>query len=164
MHIYEKVGMLYELSLANRLSHIADLHVLSNVALYSYALKRSSPVDAVVVYGNTVFIVEAKSSTSILEGTMNNRSWYITTRGGKKSIFNPVLQAREKLRAIQNRCRLYNSDVSDLVWRSIVIVPDRCTVYTDSSDVMKESDFVDMILNIGKPKLRSLQVISKIII
>lgn len=163
MHIHEKIGMLYELSFVHRLTAMRNFIAVSNVDLYSYALKKQSPVDVVIIYGNHVFILETKSFTKQLSGTMTDRNWTLLTGDTRKPLFNPVLQAREKVRAIKNRCYLFHKDIQDIVWHYYVIVPDRCVVYTDSTQVLKESAFIELILSLNTSNFDYLKIAEQVI-
>lgn len=151
MNVFETKGIVFEFAVTEQLRFIRHLNTISDLRVYSVFLKRETPIDILVVSGNNILVLELKSFNTKLEGNMISKSWNGFSNKRVTSIFNPILQSRSKLRALQRSWVLSGNDLSEINWHSYVIVSTHCAVNSDTTkgDIKTSDELVKFVRGLG---------------
>lgn len=122
--------------------------VFMNTLLYCPRIKRNTEVDCIVFYKDTMFVLELKSSTTMLYGQSYNVRWQSVSGNKRTHIYNPVMQNYLHTRAIKNILR----DYKGLKIIPYVAVPSGCHVDSDLDYLVYNLDnlIVSMLCDIDR--------------
>lgn len=144
-----KKGLIFELQVLEHLKSFDGIVAVSNVDVYSFILKRLSPIDILVVKNNCIYVLELKSFNSIIQGDISDKYWEGSSLSNKTSIFNPVLQSREKLRSLKKKVYNKGYNLNELEFHSYVIVKNSCMIYSDSNYIFTLDTFIKNMLSVN---------------
>jgi len=147
MTCYEKKGVTFEFSVKHRLQSLEHIIIISQFPIFSFALRRLTLLDLLVLVNGHVIVLELKGFSSQLEGNYSDRHWTGTSYRRNYQVFNPIIQVKEKTRSLQRGFRERGLKINGFVWDSYIVVPDTCRTLADSSIVKSEEEIA---LIVGK--------------
>jgi hypothetical protein len=148
MDIYERRGTNFEVSVSLCMEQIANSVVITHFDVFSFSLNKVTPIDTLILLGKHVFVLELKRFSEKISGNYSERRWFGYSNQNRYSIFNPIVQVKEKMRCLQRKLNEYGFEYWDLDWNYFVVVPDSCCIHADKTVVITQQELFQKIFKI----------------
>ena len=113
-------------------------------------LHSQTEIDIVIVTSSKIFILEAKSFRSSLEGSLNDSMWIGYSGKYSQKIYNPCYQHKLHLRSLRRAFRQHEYSPVEIL--DFVVVPNTCNIITDASNVLTLGTFLAILEDILQEK------------
>lgn len=143
----EKKGYSFEKQVAREIGQSSYLLYTKHLfTVYNKYLEKYSETDLLVCDGTTVWVLECKSVSHCIQGSVYSRYWYMYTGYNKYNVFSPYIQCREHGRCIRRNMAYRGIDPFQYEWRNLVVVPDGCEVKADPRLVVTVSKLKNILV------------------
>ena len=132
----EFLGIMFETKVVLKLKEdFPDAIVLHNVNSFSYALKKETQTDVVMISNSGIFVIESKNFITSMKGSYGDKYWELRSRDKKaKFVFNTLDQNMLHIRSLNAAMYKKFGKLPIHLW-NLVVFPDSTFLNTDVKEV-----------------------------
>ena len=142
----EFLGIMFETKVVLKLKEdFPDAVILHNVNSFSYALKKETQTDVVMISRGGIFVIESKNFITSMKGFYSDKLWELRSRDKKaKFVFNTLNQNVLHTRSLNASMYRKFGELPIHFW-NLIVFPDSTFLNTDVKEVCNFSNLANKI-------------------
>ena len=142
----EFLGIMFETKVVLKLKEdFTDAVILHNVNSFSYALKKETQTDVVMISSGGIFVIESKNFITSMKGFYSDKLWELRSRDKKaKFVFNTLNQNVLHTRSLNASMYRKFGELPIHFW-NLIVFPDSTFLNTDVKEVCNFSNLANKI-------------------
>ena len=141
----EFLGIMFETKVVLKLKEdFPDAVILHNVNSFSYALKKETQTDVVMISSGGIFVIESKNFITSMKGFYSDKLWELRSRDKKaKFVFNTLNQNVLHTRSLNASMYRKFGELPIHFW-NLIVFPDSTFLNTDVKERMDKNLGLDV--------------------